>query len=166
MSETATDAPITVTIKGGKGYEVPWIVVRGESTDEVKDILSDIADSDLYQLAADAAALFQGAVTVTSTPAGSDAPTLNPGPTTPARQDTPAPAQGGSSYARRKASATTGGRGGQPDNSVSPGVTPEACHHGDRVYRSGAGAKGPWQAWMCPSPKGTPGQCEPLWVRD
>lgn len=165
MSDTATDAPITVTIKGGKGYEVPWIVVRGESTDEVKDILSDIAQSDLYQLTADAASLFQGAVTVTTTPAGSDAPTPAAGPTTPARQDQ-APVQQGSSYARRKASAGTGGRGGQPDNSVSPGVTPEACQHGERTYRNGQGAKGPWAAWFCPSPKGTPGQCEPLWVRD
>lgn len=39
------------------------------------------------------------------------------------------------------------------------------CPHGARTPRSGQGAKGPWRAYMCPAPKGTPGQCEPDWVR-
>jgi hypothetical protein len=43
---------------------------------------------------------------------------------------------------------------------------PPVCFHGPRTYRSGTGKNGkPWQAWMCPSPKGTPGQCEPEWIR-
>lgn len=55
---------------------------------------------------------------------------------------------------------------------VPPGPAPSflaaavpACPHGQKVARSGQGAKGPWKAWMCPAPKGTPGQCEPAWVR-
>lgn len=43
--------------------------------------------------------------------------------------------------------------------------TPPSCPHGQRVYRTGQGAKGPWQAYFCPTPKGTPGQCEAQWVR-
>lgn len=39
------------------------------------------------------------------------------------------------------------------------------CKHGSMKLRTGAGAKGPWKAWMCPSPKGTPDQCEPIWIR-
>lgn len=39
------------------------------------------------------------------------------------------------------------------------------CQHGVMTKRNGAGAKGPWKAYMCPSPKGTPDQCEPIWVR-
>lgn len=39
------------------------------------------------------------------------------------------------------------------------------CKHGPMKLRTGAGAKGPWKAWMCPSPKGTPDQCEPIWIR-
>jgi len=35
------------------------------------------------------------------------------------------------------------------------------CAHGPMTARSGASAKGPWKAWMCPTPKGTPGQCAP-----
>lgn len=39
------------------------------------------------------------------------------------------------------------------------------CPHGTRVHRTGVGAKGPWSAYFCPTPKGTPGQCEPQWDR-
>lgn len=39
------------------------------------------------------------------------------------------------------------------------------CKHGGMTLRSGTGAKGPWKAWMCPAPKGTPDQCEPIWIR-
>jgi hypothetical protein len=39
------------------------------------------------------------------------------------------------------------------------------CKHGPMTKRSGAGAKGPWKGWMCPSPKGTPDQCDPIFVR-
>lgn len=39
------------------------------------------------------------------------------------------------------------------------------CKHGPMTKRSGAGAKGPWKGWMCPSPKGTPDQCDPIFIR-
>ena len=39
------------------------------------------------------------------------------------------------------------------------------CKHGEMSRRTGAGPKGPWKAYMCPSPKGTPDQCEPGWIR-
>ena len=39
------------------------------------------------------------------------------------------------------------------------------CKHGSMSQRTGSGAKGPWKAYMCPSPKGTPDQCEPIWLR-
>jgi hypothetical protein len=35
------------------------------------------------------------------------------------------------------------------------------CAHGPMTARSGTSAKGPWKAWMCPTAKGTPGQCAP-----
>lgn len=52
----------------------------------------------------------------------------------------------------------------QPAPSFTQATTP-SCQHGPKTARSGNGAKGPWRAWMCPAPKGTPGQCEPIWVR-
>lgn len=40
-----------------------------------------------------------------------------------------------------------------------------SCLHGVMTKREGQGAKGPWKAYMCPSPKGTPDQCDPIWVK-
>ena len=45
------------------------------------------------------------------------------------------------------------------------GSSSRVCKHGEMTRRTGAGPKGPWKAFMCPSPKGTPDQCEPGWVR-
>lgn len=43
--------------------------------------------------------------------------------------------------------------------------TSRSCHHGVMTKRKGEGAKGPWKAFMCPSPKGTPDQCDPVFLR-
>ncbi len=48
-------------------------------------------------------------------------------------------------------------------SSLAP--TSKSCKHGEMSKRTGSGAKGPWKAFMCPSPKGTPDQCEPVWIR-
>ena len=50
----------------------------------------------------------------------------------------------------------------QTNTSVPSGKN---CKHGSMTPRTGSGAKGPWKAYMCPSPKGTPDQCEPEWLR-
>jgi hypothetical protein len=54
-----------------------------------------------------------------------------------------------------------------PTQTFTPSTGPSgrACKHGEMTKRTGAGAKGPWKAFMCPSPKGTPDQCEPVWIR-
>ena len=49
--------------------------------------------------------------------------------------------------------------------SSAPASTGKVCKHGEMSKRTGSGPKGPWKAFMCPSPKGTPDQCEPVWVR-
>lgn len=38
------------------------------------------------------------------------------------------------------------------------------CNHGPMVARKGNGAKGEWKGLFCPTPKGTVGQCEPVWL--
>lgn len=63
--------------------------------------------------------------------------------------------------------------GTQIDHTAHPTQTPastvgpvsKSCKHGIMSQRTGSGAKGPWKAYMCPSPKGTPDQCEPVWLR-
>lgn len=39
------------------------------------------------------------------------------------------------------------------------------CRHGAMAFKSGTSQKGPWQGWMCASPKGAPDKCETIWVR-
>jgi hypothetical protein len=41
----------------------------------------------------------------------------------------------------------------------------KACKHGEMTFRNGTSAKGPWKGYFCPSPKGTPDQCEPQFIR-
>jgi hypothetical protein len=41
----------------------------------------------------------------------------------------------------------------------------KACMHGPMTFREGVSAKGPWKAWFCPTPKGTPGQCKAEFIR-
>lgn len=52
---------------------------------------------------------------------------------------------------------------------TSAPATPVAeghCKHGALVWReSKPGAPKAWKGWFCPSPKGTPDQCEPKFVR-
>ena len=56
MSE---ESAFTVTLKGGKGYEAPWIVVRGETPEEVLGKLAAIGPVTEATIAA--ANLFHGA---------------------------------------------------------------------------------------------------------
>lgn len=42
-----------------------------------------------------------------------------------------------------------------------PGTVAPVCIHGPRQYV----AKANWKAWFCPTPKGTPGQCDPEWIK-
>lgn len=50
-----------------------------------------------------------------------------------------------------------------PVSTPAPVAQGPTCAHGARVHKTGVGAKGPWSAWMCPTPKGTPNQCPPAW---
>ena len=55
-----------------------------------------------------------------------------------------------------------------PTSQTGSGSTSDGgrtCRHGAMVHRSGNGAKGPWQGFFCPTPKGTPDQCPPQFVR-
>jgi hypothetical protein len=55
----------------------------------------------------------------------------------------------------------TNGTWSQP---TSQSVEKPKCQHGQRIGREGNGAKGPWRAYFCPTAKGTPDQCDPVWV--
>ena len=42
----------------------------------------------------------------------------------------------------------------------TPPVGEKQCPHGAMIKRTGDGAKGEWRAFFCPTPKGTPDQCQ------
>ena len=54
---------------------------------------------------------------------------------------------------------------GAPAPAAAGGAAPQFCSHGAMTYREGQGAKGPWKAYFCPTPKGTPNQCQAQFIR-
>ena len=52
-----------------------------------------------------------------------------------------------------------------PPAASTPVAGGRECKHGTMTYRTGQGAKGPWKGYFCPTPKGTPDQCSPQFVR-
>jgi hypothetical protein len=53
----------------------------------------------------------------------------------------------------------------QSTTKSAPAVGGKTCKHGEMTFRTGTSAKGPWKGHFCPSPKGTPDQCEPQFIR-
>lgn len=48
----------------------------------------------------------------------------------------------------------------------APSAGPNSCRHGAMIFReSKPGAAKAWKGYFCPSPKGTPDQCEPKFIR-
>lgn len=119
---------VSVTLKGGSGFDAPWIVLYGDTPAEVASQM----DEELAALAtktAKVAKFFQ--------------------------------AQVGPSQAGRP-------QPGKPEAaSQAPGGETKSCSHGEMVFRSGVNAstKKTWKAYFCPTPKDTPGQCKPEFLR-
>lgn len=44
------DGKISITLKGGKGYDAPWIVVSGDSVAEVEQSMLELGESRLIEL--------------------------------------------------------------------------------------------------------------------
>ena len=73
----------------------------------------------------------------------------------------PVPAQPVVTHATPAAPATTT-PAAQPAASAAP-----SCHHGPLVYREAKPGSGKsWRGYFCPSPKGTPDQCPPQFLKD
>jgi hypothetical protein len=66
-------------------------------------------------------------------------------------------------------SNVTAGLGAAPvaPQTFTPSTAPVGrnCKHGPMTKRQGSSAKGPWKGYMCPTPKGTPDQCEPNFLK-
>lgn len=54
--------------------------------------------------------------------------------------------------------------GGTPVAAAAAGEA-KTCKHGAMSFKTGTSARGPWQGYMCPAPKGAVDKCETIWVR-
>jgi hypothetical protein len=48
---------------------------------------------------------------------------------------------------------------------AAPAGAGNSCKHGPMTFKTGVSAKGPWQGWMCPTPKGALDKCDTIWIR-
>lgn len=133
---------LSVTFKGDGGFGFPWIVPKYRSVEEAlvdlgenPGIVSGLSQAQRW------AALFERAVNMNTHFAslgGASAPAAVPAQP---RSNAPAAAQ------------------------AAPDGDSRQCKHGEMVYRTGSKNGRTWKAFMCPSPKGTPDQCDVEWIR-
>lgn len=142
MSDSTTG--VTVTLKGGQGFEAPWIVIHAENAADALTQINDPAFANLAERSAAAAEFFRAAN------AGRQG---FPKAVAEVQQTQPAPpawSNGGSQQAA-PAPQQQGGK---------------QCVHGAMTYREGTGkASGkPYKAYFCPAPRGTV-QCDPEFLK-
>ena len=130
-----TEGKLTITLKGGAGFDAPWIVIYA---DDAADGLAQMQDENLKKLmdiVKRAGQHFSG---------GSG----NSGRPAQTQQSTPQ-AQNNS----------------KPPQQSAPNGETRQCAHGEMTFRSGVSQKTgkPWKAFFCPAPKGQ--QCDAQWVK-
>ena len=145
MSENSTG--VTVTLKVGTGFEAPWIVIHAN---DASDALAQINTGDFATLAertVSAAEFFRAAHNVkTGLPTGGGAQA--PAPQAPPQQ---------------QSWSNQGSQQSQAPQQEQPQGEGRMCAHGPMQLRhSKPGATREWSAYMCPTPKGSPGQCSPI----
>ena len=130
------DGKVVLTFKGGLGFDAPWIVIHAADLQDAADQVSGSNAS----LLADTMAKVQSA--------GAHFASLAPN--------------------KPAATAPAGGGGRAPQQAQqAPGGQSKTCAHGEMQFRSGVSAKTgkAWKAFFCPTPKGTPGQCDAEFIR-
>lgn len=124
------------------------VLIEGDSPEEVAVTVASPATLALAQQIKTFTAALKIAeqipgTTVVATPAAVSA---SPAPAAQQQYEPPAPAAPAAPSQPAPAAAQASG---------------PSCVHGPRVFRTGTSAKGTWQAYFCPTPKGTPDQCKP-----
>jgi hypothetical protein len=139
-SKTAVEAEaddgtgISITLKGGPGFEVPWVVARYPNVEAAFEDLTDEVVQEqlkgLFDAVADASAML---ITKVSAKA----------PAKPAGQ---------------------AGGGSRPQTaSASPSGETRDCRHGQMTWKSGVSKKGnTYAGWFCPS-RDRNDQCDTVW---
>lgn len=154
-----TDNNFKVTLKSGEGFAAPWITIAGDSEAEVAFHLKaaiggDPVATDLFGLVAEAAAALKGQYTANDVLV---APVVQAAPA-PAFQPTTA---GPGRWEGAPADTAPAWVGPVPRPLVA-GPPAAQCVHGAMVARSGNKNGRDWSGYFCPTPKGTVGQCAPV----
>lgn len=147
---------VVVTLKGGTGYDAPWVVLHSAT---VEGVIAQMQDVEQFERLLRAVSWASKKLQEGNKPA-------------PQAQG---PANGGN-YAQNRSQGQYGGgnrnfqnRGGnnggyqrQAPNTSPPDSEPRYCQHGQRQWASGVDReKGTtWGGWMCALPAGTPGRCK------
>lgn len=131
---------VTVTFKAAQGYEAPWIVIHADSVTDAKNQIDTGDFAALAERTVAAAEFFRGAYNVKHGLASNEAPAQ---PQAPQQNRS----QQGSPQTQAPAAPQGGGK---------------QCIHGDMVFRSGNKNGRAWSGYFCPTPKGTPNQCSPV----
>jgi hypothetical protein len=145
---------ISATLKGqgSSKYDAPWIVVYGDTAEEVSALLDAIQDAGLPGNLASADAAFKGATNVAVGLGGQPVSQgVNPNQVTavsPYQQTVTSPAP--------QATAPQGPVAAPADNGGG------SCAHGVRVFKSGEKNGNTWKGWFCPA---RVQDCKPQWVK-
>lgn len=139
--ETAETSEVSVTLKGGSGFDAPWVVVRAGSISSALSHLKTYA-AELKELL-DTAARVGGYF---------------------ARSGAQKPAGGSSAPAGNQAPAND-----KPAYQQAPGGQQKFCDHGEMKFKSGAKADPDdptklkaWSGFFCPE-RDRASQCAPKW---
>lgn len=119
----STTNEVSVTLKGGRDFDAPWVVIRAANPAEALTLLEDEATKELLKTAAKFGAVFAGL--------GGDAK----------------PKTGGNS------GGGGGGQRQAPGAKEHPTGRKEFCEHGEMEYKTGVAAKSgkPYKLFSCPS---------------
>ena len=163
MTQRSSEAAYSFSMKNQMDQRQPLLTVRGDSALEFADNLEELGLDSAAILAGFGSTGVVGATeqAVGNIESGGLVPQVQPAAMQPPQQYRQQPVQSAPQQQAAPAQQAPWGAG-------ASAATPQAptCHHGVRTHRTGEGSRGEWAAWFCPSPKGTPDQCDPIWSRD
>lgn len=162
------DHKYQTTIKAGTAYDAPWITISGDSDADLAFNLKAFTGTqtaDTAELAVEAAVKLQNLWAVHDQLGGTPFPTSG-------QQAPPAfvpqQTQPAAFTPQTQAAVQQYQQSAAAPQAAPAAATPPApvCQHGQMVYReSKPGTAKAWKAWFCSSPKGTPNQCDPQWIK-
>lgn len=165
-----SDHKLNATLKGGAGYDAPWLTIGSDDPNELHALVTKFAgvdpSVDTGAAIVAAATKFQGFWTAKDT-LGAQVVSPQPQGFTTQQQAAVQGYQQAATQAAPVGPATQyiTGQQAAPQVPQQQAATPPgpSCQHGPMTFRSGNKNGKAWSAYFCPTPKGTPGQCDPVW---